>query len=237
LAPSVRRFLIQAWSQLTAARHPTLLSVGALGFLWGMSGAFRQLIDAINHAYEFPLPRRRPQWKTYALSLLAGLGVGLGVATAISMVVVGPALLHAILGLVFRASLPMAAVAAIRWSVLVVLLWLALSVSYAILPDRPLPVRLLNPGTLVALCLWPASSVAFSFYVDHFNSYERIYGGLGGIILLMLYLYFAGLAIVIGAEINALCYLDSSNPLTGQDGKGGAAPPSPSPRSRLRWRR
>ena len=78
-------FIVHFWRQLVVRRRPTLLSAGALGFLWGMSGAFRQLIDAMNHAYELPLPRRRPWWKTYALSALAGLSAGLCFTAVIAL--------------------------------------------------------------------------------------------------------------------------------------------------------
>ena len=204
LPASLLSFIAGAWRQLILARHPTLLSLGGLGFIWGMSGAFRQLIDAINHAYEFPLPRRRSLWKTVLLSLLTGLGVGLLMTLAVLLVVLGPSAVHSVLKILFRRELSAITVAIIRWLGLVVLLWWTLTVLYAVLPDHPRHLRLLNPGTLAALAIWIVISFGFSQYTDHFHTYGRVYGGLGTIILLMLYLYFAGLALVLGAEVSAI---------------------------------
>lgn len=201
--PSVISLVSGTWRGLVRTRHPTLLSLGALGFLWGMSGAFRQLIDALNHAYEFPFPRHRPFWRMYGLSLAAGLGVGLMIAIVLMLVVLGGPLLHTVAWLAFGARLGQAAIW-IRWLAFVALAWFSLSILYAVLPDRPLPLRVVNPGTLVALAIWFAVSWLFSLYVERFNTYDRVYGGLGAVILLLLYLYFAGLAILVGAEINAM---------------------------------
>ncbi len=197
-------FIVHVWQQLAVRKHPALLSVGALGFVWGMSGAFRQLIDAINHAYELPLPRRRAWWKTYVLAALAGLSVGLGFAAVIVLVVFGTAGLRFVLWVVFHRTFSPAVLSPLRWLFLLSVLWPTLAVLYAVLPDQPLSVRWANPGTLAALGLWFAVSWGFSAYVNHFPTYSRIYGSLTTLILLMLYLYFAGLALVVGAEINAM---------------------------------
>ncbi len=197
-------FIVHFWRQLVVRRRPTLLSAGALGFLWGMSGAFRQLIDAMNHAYELPLPRRRPWWKTYALSALAGLSAGLCFTAVIALAGFGTTGLHFVLWIALHRTFPPAGLAALRWLFVLLVLWPALAVLYAVLPDRPLPVRWANPGTLAALGLWFVVSWGFSVYVNHFPTYSKVYGSLTTIILLMLFLYFAGLALVVGAEINAM---------------------------------
>lgn len=225
---SVIALVSGTWRELVRSRHPTLLSLGVMGFLWGMSGAFRQLIDALNHAYEFPFPRHRPWWRVYALSLVAGLGVGLMIAVVILLVVVGGPLLHTVAWLAFRARLG-PGVLWLRWIGFVALVWCSLSILYAILPDRPLPLRLVNPGTLVALAIWLLVSWLFSLYVDRFNTYDRVYGSLGAVILLLLYLYFAGLAILIGAEINAMWDHGHWPQLKGGSRRDGGAPRSPHP--------
>ncbi len=204
LPGSLLTFITNAWRQLILTRHPTLLSLGALGFLSGMAAAFRQLIEALNHAYEFPMPRRRPLWKSYALSLAAGLTVGLVIALAIFLSAVSSSFLRSVVTIALSVSIPATVLIGLRWLGLIVLLWATLSAIYTILPDRPRPLRLLNPGTLAALGLWLLISLGFSLYTDHFNTYDRIYGSLGAMILLMLYLYFAGMALVMGAEISAL---------------------------------
>lgn len=204
LPTQVDQMILHYGHDIIQRRHPALISVGAMGFLWGMSGAFRQLIDAFNHAYEFPRPWQRPIWKTYALSLVAGAGIGLLIVSAIALVLLGHQVLHTLGMLLWHIHIPALVEQVIRWGGLFGFLWFSLTLSYAVLPDRPQPFRWRSLGTLTALVLWLVLSWGFSQYTRDFGQFNRIYGSLGGIILLMLYLYLTGLTILIGAEINAM---------------------------------
>ncbi|MDA8193660.1 MAG: YihY/virulence factor BrkB family protein [Thermaerobacter sp.] len=202
LPPVMVQLVLSALATAQDSRNPAILSVGAAGFVWGMSGAFRQLIDAMNHAYRFS-KRTRAWWKTYALSLLLGLFLGSLIVLAVAITTGGDQLIRWVLtrGLGLP---PVGWIAALlRWGILVTLILVMLAILYAFLPDRRQPLRWLSPGALVALALWVLVSWGFSFYTAHFHSYNRMYGSLGAVILLMLYLYFIGLSLLLGAEINA----------------------------------
>lgn len=204
LPSTMTNLIIQYGQDVVRERHPALISIGALGFIWGMSGAFRQLIDAFNHAYEFPLPRRRPIWRMYLLSLGAGAGIGILIVTAVAMVLFGTELFQSVIWLIWRFHLSVTFGILLRWVTLLTCLWLALALSYTFLPDRRQPFEWRAPGTIMALLLWLLFSWGFTIYARDFAHYNRIYGSLGQIILLLLYLYLTGFVILIGAEINAV---------------------------------
>ena len=223
---NVLALVAQALQGVVRHKNPTVLSLGFLGFVWGMSGAFRQIIDAMNHAYEFRFPFRRRSWELYGLSVLLGMTVGSLLVAGLAFSVLGP---NAISGLATTAvGRPPArlALAVLHWGLLAAMLWLALSIVYAAAPDRPHGFRLYTPGTMVALVAWAVLSIAFRQYTTRVNTFG-VYGTLGAMILLLLYLYLFGFLLLVGAEVNALAEAPA-NP----EGREGGRPPSPGPLTR-----
>ena len=92
----------------------------------------------------------------------------------------------------------------VRWVLLVVLVVVALAVVYRIAPDRDAPqFKWTSIGALVAAVLWVLASLGFSLYVNNFGSYNKTYGALAGVVVLLLWLYLTSYIILLGAEINA----------------------------------
>ncbi len=90
-----------------------------------------------------------------------------------------------------------------RWPVIFVLVVTALGWIYAFAPHVGRPWAWLTPGALAATGLWMAASLGFKWYAGHFGTFQRTYGAIGGVIVALLWLYTSGLAILIGAELNA----------------------------------
>jgi membrane protein len=87
----------------------------------------------------------------------------------------------------------------------VVLIALALSAVYRFGPHRhDARWRPVSVGTLAALVVWVLASIGFSFYVSNFNNYNKAYGSLAAVIVRLLWLYLAGFAVLLGAEIDAI---------------------------------
>ena len=74
---------------------------------------------------------------------------------------------------------------------------------YYFAPDVDQPFRWITPGGLIGVLLWVLASVAFNFYVSNFGSYNKTYGSIGAVIVLLLYLYISSLTILFGATLNA----------------------------------
>ncbi|MCP6711424.1 YihY family inner membrane protein, partial [Klebsiella pneumoniae] len=82
--------------------------------------------------------------------------------------------------------------------------FLLFSTLYALAPNIKIKFKSVLPGALFASIVWILRTAAFGFYVSNFSNYSKTYGSIGGIIVLMLWLYITGFIIIVGAEINAI---------------------------------
>ncbi len=202
IAPGVRRLILSAVRAAHEHRSRALLSLGGLGFIWVMSGALRQLVDALNHAYGYT-KLERPMWKTVVLSLGLGVVLGLLLTVAEAAVTIGGDLVRLLSAHWFHHLPAPRFVAVIRWGVLLATIWAVLLMVYNWLPDHRSQFRWLSPGMGLALVAWILVSFGFAFYASHFNHYNRTYGTLGAVILLMLYLYILSFILLLGAVVDA----------------------------------
>jgi membrane protein len=92
----------------------------------------------------------------------------------------------------------------VRWPLAVILTMAIFSYVYAVAPDHQRPFRLISPGAVLAVLLWIAASAGFFFYVDNFGSYNATYGAFAAVVILMLWLYLTNVAMLLGAELNAV---------------------------------
>ena len=91
----------------------------------------------------------------------------------------------------------------LRFLLLAVIMFAALGALYAMSQDRRQPVSSIVPGAVAALAAWLAVSIGFSFYVENFANYTIVYGTLGAVVVLMVWLYLTATILIMGAELNA----------------------------------
>jgi membrane protein len=172
--------------------------VSILLALWGVSGAFRSVMEAMNVMYE--IEEARPFWKQLLISVFLSLGVAALLLFALVLVVFGPEIGGAVadvvgLGYVFEIVWNV-----VQWPVLLFLVVLAFALVYYYAPDVEQRFRWISPGSIVAVVAWLLFSLAFSLYVE-FGSFDA-YGSIAGIIILMLYIYYSAFIMLVGAEMN-----------------------------------
>lgn len=186
---------------ITASSHRTLsvaLAASVIIALWSARSGMASVMTAINIAYEEPERRNFIVFEIEAFLLTAGATL-FGVA-AIALV----AILPAIIALLPLAALGRLLAAVLRWPVLVVMVMIGLSLLYRFGPSRARgPWRWLDRGAIAATALWVAGSALFSLYVTALAGYNKTYGSLGAVVVLLMWLYVSGLAIMIGAALNA----------------------------------
>src|SRR5215203_3107019 len=168
--------------------------------LWGVSGAFRSVMEAMNVMYE--VEEDRPFWKKYAISIFISLTVISLMLTALGIVVfggsVGGGLAAAVgLGGVFQTAWSIA-----QWPILAFVMLFAFALIYYFAPAAKQRFRWISPGAIIAFAFWLIFSLVFSYYVGNFGSYNKTYGSLAGVILLMLYVYYTAAIMLVGAEMN-----------------------------------
>lgn len=201
LPADARNLLTTQLQAITASPSASLgfgLLISLVLALWSASGGVGNVVTAINIAYDEE--ETRGFLKRKALSLVLTLAAVVFVVVTISLVAVAPALLdHLVGGGPLRWGLE-----ALRWVALVAAMSLALSVLYRVAPDRDAPkLRWASLGAVVATVLWVIASLGFSLYVDHFGSYNKTYGALAGVVVLLLWLWLTMYVVLLGAEINA----------------------------------
>ena len=174
------------------------LAISLLAALWSASSGTGNLITAVNLAYDEKESRGFVKLRATALGLTLG-GIVFVLLTLTLVAVVPVALDNLGLGVVGRVVAQV-----VRWVLLVGVVVVGLAVVYRVAPDRASPrFRWVSAGALVATVLWIIGSVAFSLYVNFFGNYNKTYGALAGVIVLMLWLFLTTYIVLLGAEINA----------------------------------
>ena len=90
-----------------------------------------------------------------------------------------------------------------QWPVVIALMLFVLGTIYYICPDIDQDWRWASPGAVFAVVMWLIVSLGFKAYFDHFENFNKVYGSITGIIVLMLWLYWSGMLLLVGGEINA----------------------------------
>ncbi|HSK99471.1 MAG TPA: YihY/virulence factor BrkB family protein [Rubrobacteraceae bacterium] len=182
-------------------KRPGLLSFGILFTLWSASGAFAALINALNRAYD--VQETRPFWKVRGIAILMTVGLSVLILLGVLLMVFGPTIGETIANVFGLDEIFVVTWNIVRWPAAFLFLVLTVALIYYFAPDVDQPFRWITPGGLIGVLLWVLASILFSYYVNNFGSYNRTYGSIGVVIVLLLYLYIASLTILFGATMNA----------------------------------
>lgn len=180
---------------------PSVLFLGVLAAFWSGWAAADALIKGTNRAYD--LRETRPLWKLASLSVAMVWGLTLLIAT-LTLVVLGPEVGSYVLGLTGLPDTFLTLWGILRWALAFLAVTVAQAVLYYLAPDADLPFKWVTPGGLSATVLMFISSAALLLYAANSGRYDQIYGQLGAVIVTMLWLYYTGLVLLIGAEMNAV---------------------------------
>jgi len=168
--------------------------------LWGVSGAFRSVMEAMNVMYE--VEEDRPFWKVYGLSIFMSLAVIVLLVGSLVLVVFGESIGVTVADLVGLGSVFATIWSIVQWLVVACVVLFAFALIYYFAPAARQRFRWISPGSLLAFIFWLIFSLLFSLYASTAGSYNETYGSLAGVIILMLYVYYSALIMLVGAEIN-----------------------------------
>jgi len=178
-----------------------LLTFGLVMALWSSSAAIVSIVDAMNRAYD--IEEGRPWWKVRLVAVGLTLAIAVFVFVAFGLIMVGPRLGEVIASRIGLGAAFEWAWKVLQWPIVFALIAVAIGIINYVAPDAEQDWTWVTPGALLATALWLLASLAFKFYLSHFADYNATYGSLGGVIVLMLWFYVSGLAILVGAEMNA----------------------------------
>jgi membrane protein len=170
--------------------------------LWSASGYVGAFTRASNIIYE--TPEGRPFWKLRPLQIAVTLAMIVMMALlAIGLVLTGP-VVEAVAGPVGLSSTAVDIWNVAKWPVMAALFILMVDVLYYTTPNVKIRgFRWVTPGAIVAIVVWALASALFAFYVSNFGSYDKTYGTLAGLVVLLLWFWITNLAILFGHQMNA----------------------------------
>jgi len=201
VSPQVLELIQEQMRRLANNDNSGLLTFGVAGALWSSSAAIVSIVGALNRAYD--IEEARPWWKVRLIAIGLTLGVAAIVVIALSLVLVGPWLATK-LGHVTGLGAPFAWTwLVLQWPLVFAMVAIAIGLIYYFGPDAEQDWAWITPGAIAATILWLVVSLLFKIYVANFTDYEGSYGVVGAVIVVLLWFYLSGIAILTGAELNA----------------------------------
>jgi len=188
-------------ADIVTPNRETFLSFGILGTIWAASGGFAAAIEALNIAYE--VEDDRPFWKTRPLALGLAFIIGALMLIALCVMVVGPRFGQWLAVRVHLSKLFVRLWPYIHWTIAIGFTVLAIEALYFLAPNVKQRFRATLPGAVLAVGCWIGLSYLLGVYFRHFGTFNKTYGTLGGAIALMVWLYWTGFAMLVGALLNA----------------------------------
>lgn len=188
--------------QITEGTSGSKVIWSLLVALWAGSSGMTAIISALNVAYE--VEETRPWWKARLVAIGLMLVLVLLISSALILLLYG-AQLAALLASYFGLGSVFSTIWSIlRWPFVLAFVLLAFNLLYLYAPNlKHWDWKWLMPGTVAGVGLWLLVSFAFDFYLSYFNTYDTTYGSLGTVVVLLLWFYLTGIAILVGGEVNS----------------------------------
>jgi membrane protein len=201
VSPQVLALIEEQMQRLANNENGGLLTFGVAAALWSSSAALVSIVGALNRAYD--IEEGRPWWKVRLVAIGLTLGVAAIVLVALSLVLGGPALAEK-LGETTGWGAPFEWTwLVLQWPLVFALVTTGIGLIYYFGPDAEQDWAWITPGAVAATILWLLVSLLFKLYIANFTDYEGSYGTVGGVIVVLLWFYVSGIAILAGAELNA----------------------------------
>ena len=178
------------------------LSFGILATLWAASNGMGAISESLNAAYD--LKETRSWWKVRLIAVGLTLALSFLIISSLVLVLYGHDLADTVAGKFGLSAAFALTWKVVQWPIVLGFVLLAFALIYYFAPDsHDQDWKWITPGAVIGVALWLLVSFAFKTYLEFFNSYSATYGSLGAVIILMLWFYFTGIAILVGGEMNS----------------------------------
>ena len=202
MPPSAFQLIANTMIEVSTSSGGGKLSFGILAALWAASNGLGAITESLNTAYD--LKETRAWWKQRLTAIGLTMALSVFIIGALVLVVAGGKIAEWLaatygFGPVFPLTWKI-----IQWPAVLACMTFAFALIYYFAPDfREQAWQWLTPGSAIGVALWLLVSLAFRVYLHFFDSYSATYGSLGAVIILMLWLYLTGAAVLIGGEVNS----------------------------------
>lgn len=187
--------------EVIRASGPGKALFGVVGALWAVSNGMTSVMGSLNIAYD--VKESRPWWKQVVVALGLTCALAVLVLSALGLMLSGGQLADLASQAGFGTAVG-AFWAIVQWPAILAFMFLAFAITYYFAPNLEVPEwHWITPGSALGLVFWLAASFGFKIYLHFFNTYTRTYGSLGAAMILLLWLYLTGFAILVGGEVNS----------------------------------
>ncbi len=183
-------------------RSFTLLSFGMIASLWASSNGVAAVIRGINRAYD--QKDNRSFIKVRVLALLFTFGLIIVIITALILLVLGRIWATTLFSYLGVSEYLISIWQWVRYGISLFVMWFIFTALYYYAPNRKIAFKEVIPGSTFAIIGWISISFLFAYYIDQFGNFSYMYGSIGGIFLLLIWLYISSIILLTGAEINAI---------------------------------
>ena len=187
--------------QVLAGNSGGLMTFAIAGAIWSSSAAMTAIISALNRAYD--IKESRAWWRMRLLAIALTITLSLFVVIAFGLVVGGGDLGRWTAEQLGAGDAFAVTWAIVQWPLALLLVVFAVDLVYYLAPNADTEWVWVTPGSLLATGLWLLASIGFKMYVLNFSNYAAVYGAIGSVIVLLLWFYMSGFALLVGAELNA----------------------------------
>ena len=201
--PQSASALIQSTvNEAIAASGGGKLTFGILFFVWSAAGGVTTMMNTLNKAYD--IRESRPFWKVRAIAIGLTLVMSALVIAAVVIVLFGGNIASVATRHLGYGGVVEIVWRVVQWIVALFFVTMAFSLVYYYGPDvKEQHWYWITPGSIIGVLLWVGASIGFRVYLQYSNSYSKMYGALGAVIILLLWFYITGLMFLLGGEINA----------------------------------
>src|SRR5262245_24881236 len=202
LPPDAASLVQRTLTEVQRGAGSGLLSVGAAAALWGASRGMASIITTLNVVYG--VTSRRPWWRQQVAAVVLTVMFSVLALAALLSVVFGERIGHAAAAWTGLWGLFTTVWGLLQWPLGFLFVLTGIDLVYHLAPAVRQRWYWLTPGSAFAGVAWTAVSLGLRAYVSHFPNYNATYGSIGGVILLLLWLYLSGMALLVGGEINSV---------------------------------
>jgi len=202
MPPAAAQVVQHVIRETTQASGSGKLSFGLVLTLIAATSAMTNVMDTLNAAYNVRETRSLLKFRGIAIGLTVAIGIL--IVIALTIVLYGNGIANHVGNLVGLSGVATWAWKIAQWPLAVFFLLLSFALIYYFSPDVEFPVwHWISPGSVAGVFLWALVSFGLRVYLHFFNSYSKTYGSLGAVMILLLWFYVTGVAILIGGEVNA----------------------------------
>ena len=203
IAPQDVLSLVDRQLMVIAESHSAgLLTFGIIGTVWTSSAGMQTLIRTLNFAYH--VPETRPWWRVRLRAMAMTLVVPAFALAAMTVVLVGPVVGERLADTLHLSTVFLWSWRIMHWPLVILLVVSGLSFVYTVGPDASHRWQCLIPGSCFATGIWIGASLGLRWYVASLATYQKTYGTIGTALVILLWFYVSGLAMLVGAELNSV---------------------------------